>query len=73
MAKKPITVDRFSKISDRWLTPVDRAVDRPKPRVWVSQSVDRHGVQSTARSTGERAHKHTPMGQNCGRPRGRPI
>ena len=57
---------------DRWLKPVDRLVDRPKPRVWVRQSVDRsinhHGVQSTARSTGKRTYMHTPMGQNYGRP-----
>ena len=57
-------VDRFLNIYDCWLTPVDRPVDRPKPRVWVCQSVDRsvdrHGVRSTARLAGERAHMHTP-------------
>ena len=68
LAEKPLTVDRpvdrFSKISDRWLTLVDRPVDRPKLRVWVCQSVDhsvdRNGVRLTARSTGKRAHMHTP-------------
>ena len=51
---------------DRWLKPVDR----PKPRVWVRQSVDRHGVRSTAWLFEKRAHMHTPMCQNCGRSRG---
>ena len=68
MAEKTLTVnqpvDRFLKTFDSWQAPVDRPVDRLKQRVWECQSADRsadrNGVRSTAWSTGERAHMHTP-------------
>jgi len=51
---------------DRWLTPVDRPVDRPKPRVWVCQSIDRPVNRGTC------THAN-PIGQNYDRSHGWPF